>query len=120
MFYLQDSFLMEDLLGQSSGTEQVPVFDTFGPLYSQSTSTTLLKSGDESGKLSCLQPNDDEYFGSGFKTEFTDSLERKFTEEQSLKDDGEKLELHESNLLRHQCPTANLRKSGCMVTEPGI
>ncbi|KAL2496324.1 uncharacterized protein Fot_40081 [Forsythia ovata] len=120
MFYLQDSFLMEDLFGQSSGTDQVPVFDAFGPLYSQSTSTTLLKSVDESGKLSCLQPNDDEYFGSGLKTEFKDSLERKFTEEQSLKDDGEKLELHESNLLCHQNPTANLRKSSCMVTEPSI
>ncbi|CAI9757009.1 unnamed protein product [Fraxinus pennsylvanica] len=121
IFYSQESFSMEDLFGQNSGTEQVPVFDAFGPLYSQSTTTTLLKSGDEIGKLSCLQPIDDEYFRSGSKTKYTDSLVRKFTEEQSRqKDDGEKLELHESNLLYHQYPTVNLIESGCVVTDPSI
>lgn len=120
IFYSQESFSMEDLFGQCSGTEQVPVFDAFGPLYSQSTTTTLLKSGDEGGKLSCLQPIDGEYFRSGLKTKYADSLVRKFTEEQSQKDDGEKLELLESNVLYHQYPTVNLIESDCVVTGPSI
>ncbi|KAI3466259.1 hypothetical protein Pfo_022922 [Paulownia fortunei] len=123
---LQDSFLQGDLFGQRSGIEDplssqtnVPLLDAFGPVYSQSTTTTPVNPGDEGDRLSYLQPDEGGYFGYSFGREFSDGLERKFTEDGLM--DGNltaKSILCESNLLLKQYPAADLLDSSYLVSKP--
>ncbi|KAG8365090.1 hypothetical protein BUALT_Bualt18G0068000 [Buddleja alternifolia] len=107
---VQDSFLIADLFDQKSGIEgtlasegQEPLVDAFGPIYIQSTSTTLVKSGNDGHPLTYLQSEggfvDD---GNSLRQEIPHGLETKFTENASI----------------DQYLTADLLDSGYVVSEP--
>ncbi|KAK6132954.1 hypothetical protein DH2020_033338 [Rehmannia glutinosa] len=108
---LQDSSFQGDLFGQRSEIE------AFGPVYSQSTATTLVKPVDDGAQLSFLQPYQDVYFGYSFGRENSENLEGKLTEDGLMDDNlAVKSILSESNLFLNQYPSADLIDSSHLVS----
>ncbi|KAL6544485.1 hypothetical protein OROMI_023347 [Orobanche minor] len=119
---LHDSTLHgRNLFGQTSSQGHVPLTDALNPAHSQSSATTLVKSGDEIIRSSYLQSDQGGYFGYTFGQEISDSLERELTEDDGFMDGsnlGVKPLLCESNLLLNQYTSSNRLDSNSLVSAP--
>ncbi|KAL6538432.1 hypothetical protein OROGR_012420 [Orobanche gracilis] len=110
-----------NLFSQTSSQGHVPLTGAFNLAYSQSSATTLVKSGDKIIRSSYLQPDQGEYFDYTLGQEISDNLERELTEDDGFIDGsnmGVKSLLCESNLLLNQYTSSDQLDSNSLVSTP--